>query len=75
MTPNEARQVLATYPPQAKRRDVLGKVARQEMYQAYIVLARHSLEISRRFRKHKRAAYLDMAGYYRTAAAALEGRT
>jgi hypothetical protein len=69
MTPNEARQVLATYPRQAQRRDVLGRVARQEMKAAYTVLAVHSLEISKRFRSTaKRAAYHEIAAFYRQAA-------
>ena len=71
MTPNEARKVLETYRKQSRRRDVLGKVARQEMKEAYCTLARHSLEISSRYRRNKRQAYIAMAGFYRQAAADL----
>lgn len=70
MTPNEARQVLRTYPIQAKRRDVLGRIARKEIREAYRVLARHSLDVAGRMRSPgKRAAYQQAAGFYREAAA------
>jgi hypothetical protein len=72
MTPNEARQVLLTYREQAKRRDVLGKVARQEMREAYIVLGHFAIEVSQRMTgkraRTRKLAYLEMAGFYRQAA-------
>ena len=72
MTPNEARQVLATYPRQAQRRDVLGLVARQEIKAAYMELARHAITIAGRMPAKRRAAYQEMAGFYRTAAAEID---
>lgn len=75
MTPNEARTVLRDYcnSPQARRRDVLGRVARDDMRQAYTVLALHSLEVSNRSRHPRiKQAQLETAAYYRQAAMELE---
>jgi hypothetical protein len=76
MTPNEARWSLEHNYIQAKRNDVLGKVARQEMKEAHIVLAWYALEVAQRMRaKQKRRAYLETAAYHRQAAYNLENWT
>jgi len=70
MTANEARQVLKLYAQDAKRRDIIGKCARGEIKQAYIVLAYQALELNRRSRSPRvKRAWLEIAGFYRTAAA------
>jgi len=76
MTPNEARFVISTYARQAQRHDVLGKVAREDMREAHIVLAWYAIEVAQRMRQQrKRRAYLETAAYHREAAYNLENWT